>query len=85
MSDEVVVPSAEVAQTPRYKVSRKGMGGRKPKYTQAQLDEVLGLVNAGQSLLAVTKEKGYPYVSVRAALKRMKMWPVVIPSTPPSV
>lgn len=65
----------------RYSVSRKGMGGRKPKYTQDQLNAVLETVKSGTSLLQACKSVG-PYGSVRAALKREKMWPVVVPVTP---
>ncbi len=61
--------TAEVSK-PRYSVSRKGMGGRKAKYTVAQLNEVLDLVKAGKSLVTVAKEKSLPYVSVRSALIR---------------
>jgi hypothetical protein len=70
----------QLEQKSRYSVSRKGMGGRKRKYSDAMLTEVLELVKQGKSLLAVSKEKGVPYVSIRAALKAQKMWPVQVPT-----
>jgi len=68
---------------PRYSVSRKGMGGRKRKYSDETLAEVMALVNTGKSLLAVSKEKNFPYVSIRAALKAQKMWPVNVATATP--
>lgn len=84
MSAEDVVVSPAEAKT-RYKVSRKGMGGRKKKYTEDMMNEVLTLVASGKSLLAVSKEKGYPYVSIRNALKMAKHWPVDVSTVPPTV
>lgn len=55
----------------RYKVSRKGMGGRKAKYDTALLTELLSLQKAGTSLLAECKKRGLPYVSVNSAMKRL--------------
>lgn len=82
---EIPVGDPQLAGTKsRYSVSRKGMGGRKPKYTETQMEEVLELVKQGKSLLSVAKEKGYPYVSIRTALKRNQLWPVaVLPPTTP--
>ncbi len=55
----------------RYKVSRKGMGGRKAKYDVTMLQELLDLQKAGTSLLAECKKRGLPYVSVNSARKRL--------------
>jgi hypothetical protein len=74
---DIDVPVGDEQVTSRYGVSRKGMGGRPPKYTKEQLDELLNLVKAGKSLLAVCKEANVPYVSIRSALKRANVWPVV--------
>jgi hypothetical protein len=94
IGEAVVTPELKVRKTrkpmtpkegPRYSVSRQGMGGRKEKYTSDQMNEVIGLVNAGKSLLSVSKEKGYPYVSIRATLKRHQLWPIVVSNVPPVV
>lgn len=74
---ETTQPTVEAAKS-RYSVSRKGMGGRKRKYSDEKLAEVMALVNSGKSLLAVSKEQGIPYVSIRAALKAQHMWPVSV-------
>lgn len=72
---EIPVGDEQVGR-PRYSVSRAGMGGRKPKYTESDLNTILVAVRGGQSLLAVCKEKNLPYVSIRSALKRTGSWPV---------
>jgi len=54
----------------RYKVSRKGMGGRKPIYTREFLE---GLVNEklenGTSIKAQCRALSKPYISIYMALK----------------
>jgi hypothetical protein len=78
MSDlEVPVTDPQEAKS-RYSVSRKGMGGRKPKYTEAELTAIVDAVKGGASLRAVCTQKGLPYVSIRSALKRTGVWPVVV-------
>lgn len=69
--------AVETTVKSRYSVSRKGMGGRKEKYTASQLQEILDLAKQS-NLTTACKNKNVPYVSVRAALKRKNMWPVVI-------
>ena len=55
----------------RYKVSRKGMGGRKAKYDEALLKELLALQAQGTALLGECKRRGLPYVSINSAMKRL--------------
>ena len=78
---EVPVGDPQLASN-RYSVSRAGMGGRKPKYTRVQLEAVVKRVRTKEvkSLVKACEGVG-PYVSVRSALMREKLWPVVVTET----
>jgi hypothetical protein len=66
------ITEASVVAIPRYKVSRKGMGGRKPKYNEAQLVAMIARRDQEKiSLKAQCREAGLPYVSVNAAMDRL--------------
>ena len=70
--EQVASPTEQVTPVVkgRYTVSRKGMGGRKPKYDRAMLEDLLQLQRAGTSLLAECKRRGLPYVSINSAMRR---------------
>ena len=74
MSEATVIAEApvEAEKVNRYSVSRKGMGGRKPKYDEALLRELVReKAENGLSVKANCAKRGLPYVSVNAALKRL--------------
>jgi hypothetical protein len=72
MTNATVPETQEVVKTSRYSVSRKGMGGRKPKYNEEQLKAMLVKRDTEKvSLKAQCRELGLPYVSVNAAIDRM--------------
>jgi hypothetical protein len=62
----------KVAKASRYSVSREGMGGRKAKYTEELLRQIVAeKVSLGISVKANCAKRGLPYVSINAALKRL--------------
>jgi len=65
----------------RYSVSRKGMGGAPEKYNLALMNEILTLKTQGVSVLKTCKERGLPYVSINAAMKRLGLKKVRVPQT----
>jgi hypothetical protein len=68
----VQAPVQEQVKTTRYNVSRKGMGGRKAKYSEELLNELIReKLEKGLSVKANCALRGLPYVSVNAALKRL--------------
>jgi len=59
-------------KTSRYSVSRAGMGGRKPKYSQEFLQEFVDTkVKDGVSIKQQCRDKGLPYISIYMAMKRV--------------
>ena len=66
-TNKVVAPE----KTGRYGVSRKGMGGRKPKYSREFLQTFVDTkINDGISIKQQCKNQGLPYISIYMAMKR---------------
>jgi hypothetical protein len=69
---DLAAHKGEAQKDSRYSVSRKGMGGRKPKYTEEFLKNMVDTkVNDGVSIKKQCREAGLPYISIYMAMKRV--------------